>query len=135
MSLTIPPKAVTLQHNADPNAHEILERKTSSITDTVSTTVNVTLSSNTIYTFTKQLTSLTLSTASGFTYAGINFIAGNIATTFSTPNTWIFNGDDCTPQRVFIPTPNSCYRLAIEALGDRFVCDVQKYATTQDYIS
>ena len=128
MQLTIPAKAVVMQHNTDGDAHDHLERRTAHVTDTSSTSVVVTLDSNTIYTYTQALASLSLTVPAGFLYAGVNFISGSTATTFATPSTWIFNGDDCTPSRVFVPTPNSSYRMAVESVGATVVCDVQKYS-------
>ena len=127
--LSIPPKAVTLQHNADPSAHETLERRTAHVANNAETTVSLTLSPNTIYTYTLPISSISLTVGAGFTYAGVNFFCGSTAAVFTSPVTWIFNGDDCTPANIFIPMPNSRYRFAVEAVGEDILCDVQKYGS------
>lgn len=127
MSLNIPPKAVMLQHNADAGAHAALERRTLSITNNTDTQIAVTLETNRIYSYTQPAVSLAIDTAQDFLYGGLNFITGEVATVFTTPQTWIFNGDDCTWDNIFVPAVNAYYRLALEKLGDAILCDVQKY--------
>ncbi len=129
MSLSIPPKAVLLQHNYDPNAHAALERKTVYETNSTDTIVNVTLDTNTLYTFTTALSSLAINATAAFQYGGINFFTGGSAPVFSAPATWLFNGDDCTYDNIFIPTFNAYYRLGVEKVGDTVLCDVHKYLT------
>ncbi|MDO4549656.1 MAG: hypothetical protein Q4C96_00215 [Planctomycetia bacterium] len=135
MTLSIPPQAIILKHNLDQDAHENLERKTQYASDSTSSTVTVTLTDNSIQNYETALESLTISISGDFNYGGLNFISGNNPTVLSSPDSWIFNGDDCTPERIFIPTANSCYRLAVEKTGQTVFCDVQKSHVTSTYIA
>lgn len=121
-----PPEWIIEQHNADPLAHENLARTTVCVSNTTDTTVNVTFYDNTLYTFTQPLTSLTLNADSGLWIAGLNFKTGGTATTFTTPGTWVFNGDDCTSQKAFIPKTNAVYRVGVESVNNKIYCDVQR---------
>lgn len=127
MSLNIPPKAAMLQHNADAGAHAALERRTLYSTNNTDTQIAVTLETNRIYSYSQPVESLTLDVAGDFLYAGLNFITGTVAPVLNTPQSWIFNGDDCTFDNIFIPTVRAYYRLALEKLGDTILCDVHKY--------
>lgn len=88
-------------------------------------TITQAVSNNTIYIATEtEVTSLTITAATGLEYAGFDFLSGT-SMTLTAPSTWIFEGADCD-SGVFMPTDATRYRMAIDKGFGVFVCTIQK---------
>lgn len=88
------------------------------ITDT---TITQALANNTIYTCSNPVTSLTVTAASGFSYAVMNLVTGSSGMTFSYPASgWTCTGSDCT-SGVWTPVASARYSLAFEKIDSSLI--------------
>ena len=85
------------------------------------TSITQALANNTIYTCSNPVTSLTVTAASGFSYAVMNLTTGSSGMTFSFPSSgWVCTGSDCT-SGVWYPLASVRYSLAFEKIDSSLI--------------
>lgn len=85
------------------------------------TTITQAIANNTIYTCSNPVTSLTVTAASGLSYAAMNLTTSSSGMTFSFPSTgWTCTGSDCA-SGVWYPIASARYSLAFEKIDNSLI--------------
>lgn len=88
--------------------------------------VNLTVENDKVYDIASTATTINITASTGFKYCTLHITTGDSTPTITIPDEWRYTGSDVDENKVFTPTANSEYNIAIDTLGTQTTLYVLK---------